>query len=109
MGNKINLDRGFCMDIANYIFIIAAALMAYCLFLVLKLKSQFSGGLVGKYWKYLTVLVIIFTLGYFALPFFNQLPEHILRLTVAGVFVFGALYVLITIKLIKSIIEAFSD
>jgi len=97
------------MDIANYIFIIAAALMVYCLFLVLKLKSQLSGGLVGKYWKYLTILVIIFTLGYFALPFFNQLPEHILRLTVAGVFLFGAIYVLITIKLIKSIIEAFSD
>jgi len=97
------------MDIANYLFIIAAVFMAYCLFLVIKLRSQFSGGLVGKYWKSLTLLVIIFTFGYAALPFFNQVPEEILRLTVAGVFLFGALYVLITIKLIKSIIEAFSE
>ncbi|HFC30857.1 MAG TPA: hypothetical protein ENJ44_07435 [Oceanospirillales bacterium] len=79
------------------------------MFLVLKLRSQFSGGLVGKYWKLLMLLVGIFTLGYFALPFFKHVPENILRLTVAGVFLFGAFYVLITIKLIKSIIEAFSE
>lgn len=97
------------MDIANYIFIFAALLMAFCLYLVLTLGKQFSGGLVGKYWKFLTVLVVIFTLGYLALPFFNEVPENILRLTVAGVFLFGALYVLITIKLIKSIIEAFAE
>jgi hypothetical protein len=97
------------MDIANYVFILAAVFMAYCLFLVIKLKSQFSGGLVGKYWKSLTILVVIFTLGYFALPFFKDLPEEVLRLTVAGVFLFGAFYVLITIKLIKSIIEAFAE
>ncbi|MBL4659705.1 MAG: hypothetical protein JKY19_05065 [Alcanivoracaceae bacterium] len=97
------------MDIANYIFIIAAAFMAYCLFLVIKLRNQFSGGLVGKYWRSLSLLVIIFTLGYAALPFFNHVPEDILRLTVSGVFLFGALYVLITIRLIKSIIEAFSE
>jgi len=97
------------MDIANYIFILAAIFMAYCLFLVLTLRKQFSGGLVGKYWKSLTFLVVVFTLGYLALPFFNKVPENVLRLTVAGVFLFGAFYVLITIKLIKSIIEAFSE
>ena len=97
------------MDIANYVFILAAVFMAYCLYLVIALRSQFSGGLVGKYWKSLTVLVVIFTLGYVALPFFNKLPQEVLRITVAGVFLFGAFYVLITIKLIKSIIEAFSE
>lgn len=97
------------MDIANYIFILAAIFMAYCMYLVITLKKQFSGGLVGKYWKSLTILVVIFTCGYIALPFFNQVPEEILRLTVAGVFLFGAFYVLITIKLIKSIIEAFAE
>jgi len=97
------------MDIANYIFILAALFMAYCMFLVITLRKQFTGGLVGKYWKSLTILVVIFTCGYVALPFFNQVPEEILRLTVAGVFLFGAFYVLITIKLIKSIIEAFAE
>ena len=97
------------MDLANYIFILAAIFMAYCMFLVITLRKQFSGGLVGKYWKSLTILVVIFTLGYLALPFFSQVPENILRLTVAGVFLFGAFYVLITIKLIKSIIEAFAE
>jgi len=97
------------MDIANIVFIIAAVFMAYCMYLVMKLRNQFSGGLVGKYWKLLTLLVGIFTMGYFALPFFKYVPENILRLTVAGVFLFGAFYVLITIKLIKSIIEAFSE
>ena len=97
------------MDIANYIFILAAIFMAYCMFLVITLRKQFSGGLVGKYWKSLTILVVIFTLGYVALPFFSMVPENVLRLTVAGVFLFGAFYVLITIKLIKSIIEAFAE
>ena len=97
------------MDIANYIFIGAAIIMAYCMYLVVSLNEQFSGGLVGKYWKSLMFLVSIFTAGYLALPFFNQVPEEILRLTVAGVFLFGAFYVVITIKLIKSIIEAFAE
>lgn len=97
------------METANYIFIIAAIFMAYCLFLVITLRKQFSGGLVGKYWTSLTILVIIFTGGYAALPFFDQVPEEILRITVAGVFLFGAIYVFITIKLIKSIIEAFAE
>ncbi|HFC30255.1 MAG TPA: hypothetical protein ENJ44_04340 [Oceanospirillales bacterium] len=97
------------MDIANTIFILAAAFMGYCLFLVIKLRKKFSVGFVKKYWKYLTILVVIFTLGYIALPFFNQLPVSILRLTVAGVFLFGAVYVFITIKLIKGIVNAFAE
>lgn len=65
--------------------------------------------MVGRYWKYLTGLVVAFTLGYLALPFFHLLPENALRLTVALVFLFGALYVFLTIKLVNSIIKALSS
>ncbi len=97
------------MDLTNILFVIAAVFMLFCLYLVLSLRSQFSGGVVGRYWKYLTALVVVFTLGYLALPFFDMLPESALRLTVALVFLFGALYVYLTIKLINSIIKALSS
>ncbi len=97
------------MNLINILFAIAAGFMLFCLYLVLSLRRQFAGGVVGRYWKYLTALVVLFTLGYLALPFFSLLPESALRLTVALVFLFGALYVFLTIKLINSIIKALSS
>ncbi len=96
------------MNLTTILFVIAAVFMLYCLYLVLVLRSQFAGGVVGRYWKYLIALVVVFTLGYVALPFFHLLPESALRLTVALVFLFGAVYVFLTIKLINSIIKALS-
>ena len=83
----------------------AIAVMLVCLYTLLTLRGKIPGGVVGKQWRLLTVLVSLFTLGYFVTPFFAMLPTHIINLIVALIFFFGAVYVLITIRLIYRTIE----
>ena len=83
--------------------------MIYCLYLVLALKKHIPGGIIGGKWNFLTGLVVLFTLGYLTLPFLTTIPEDILRLIVAGIFFFGAIYVVITVKLFYQIIKELSE
>lgn len=85
--------------------IAAIGVMLVCLYLVYSLRSRIPGGVVGKQWGLLTVLVTLFTAGYFVTPFFTQLPPGIINMIVALIFLFGAVYVLITVRLIFRIIE----
>ena len=87
----------------------AILIMFYCLYLVLSLKSSIPGGMVGKRWNFLSILVVLFTLGYLTTPFFDQLPEDILRLVVSLIFLFGAIYVTVTIRLIFNIIRELTE
>lgn len=97
------------IDIVMIITASAILIMFYCLWLTLRLKSSIPGGLVGKKWGMLTGLVSLFSLGYLATPFFNQIPEDLLRLIVALIFLFGAIYVVITVKLIHTVITELMD
>jgi hypothetical protein len=97
------------IDIVTFISVCAILIMFYCLWLTLKLKSSIPGGLVGKKWGTLIALVGLFTLGYLATPFFHQLPEDVLRLIVALIFLFGAIYVVTTVKLIHTVITELMD
>jgi len=85
--------------------IAAIAVMLYSLVTVHRLRASVPGGVVGKQWSLLTTLVTLFTLGYFVTPFFDRLPASIIHVVVALIFFFGAIYVLITIRLIYRIIE----
>lgn len=87
----------------------AILFMFYCLYLVLSLKSSIPGGMVGKRWNFLTMLVVLFTIGYLATPFFDQLPDDILRLVVSCIFLFGAIYVVVTVRLIFNIIRELTE
>jgi len=87
----------------------AILIMFYCLYLVLSLKSSIPGGMVGKRWNFLSMLVVLFTIGYLATPFFDQLPDDILRLVVSGIFLFGAVYVVVTVRLIFNIIRELTE
>lgn len=96
------------MNPTGLIFIIniaAIVVMLACLATVYKLRANVPGGVVGKQWGYLTTLVTLFTLGYFVTPFFPSLPVDVINLVVALIFFFGAVYVMITIRLIYRIIE----
>lgn len=93
---------------ALIIGLVAAALMLFCLYQVITIGKQFDDGLVGKHWRYLLWLVVLFTAGYVTLPFFGQLPPETMQLVVSAMFLFGAVYVLITIKLIKKIVDVLS-
>lgn len=92
-------------DLAFYISVVAVVVMLYGLGRVTSLKAEIPGGMIGKQWGILQFLVIVFSIGYFAVPFAGLLPEAILRTIVAVIFLFGAAYVLFTIKLIHNIIK----
>ena len=88
-----------------FINIAAIAVMLYCLITVFRLRAKIPGGVVGEQWSTLTFLVTLFTAGYFVTPFFTSLPADVINVLVALIFFFGAVYVLITIRLIYRIIE----
>jgi uncharacterized membrane protein YdcZ (DUF606 family) len=95
-------------DLTFFISLAAILIMVYCLYLVVTLKKHVPGGIVGRTWNFLTGLVVLFTLGYLTTPLFEIIPENLLRLIVSGIFLFGAIYVVITVKLIYRIIEELS-
>ena len=97
------------LNLSTLINFSAILIMFYCLYLVLSLKSSIPGGVVGKRWNFLSILVVLFTIGYLSTPFFDQLPEDILRLVVSLIFLFGAIYVVVTVRLIFNIIRELSE
>lgn len=88
---------------------IAIAIMLYCMWMVVALKSQIPGGVVGRKWNIVILLVAMFTVGYMAVPFFSRIPDSLIRMIVAFVFLGGAIYVTITVKLIYTIIQELSE
>lgn len=103
------LDRIQNLDLALIVSFAAILVMLYCLQQVISLKSSIPGGIIGKQWNFLMMLVVIFTFGYLATPFFAVIPEALLRLIVAFIFFFGALYVVVTVKLIYRIITELTE
>ncbi len=85
--------------------IAAVVVMLYCLWSVIAQKKNIPGGKIGAKWNILTGLVVFFSLGYLAMPFFSEISPEVLRLIISVVFFFGAVYVLITINLLRSIIK----
>jgi hypothetical protein len=88
-----------------FINIAAIAVMLVCLATVFRLRANIPGGVVGRQWRLLTLLVSMFTAGYFVTPFFSKLPAEVINIVVALIFFFGAVYVLITVRLIYRIID----
>jgi prepilin signal peptidase PulO-like enzyme (type II secretory pathway) len=92
-------------DISTVISLAAIGVMFYCLWLVISLGKNVPGGVVGRTWRTLTMLVAFFTAGFLVTPFFGLLPPELMKLIVALIFLFGAIYVVITVRLIHRIIE----
>jgi len=88
---------------------LSIAVMLFALYRVISLKREIPGGMVGKNWNYLLGLVILFAGGYVAMPFLGELSKELLQLAVAGIFLFGAVYVVITINLIINVIRVLSE
>jgi hypothetical protein len=95
-------------DIPFFISVAAIIVMFYCLVLVISHKKNVSGGMIGKKWNFLLTLVVLFTFGYMSTPFFGMIPEGLLRFIAGFIFFFGAIYVVITVKLIYNIITTFA-
>ena len=97
------------VDTVLVLGIASIAIMFYCLWLTLSLKKRVPGGIIGSRWNLLTALVILFSAGYLTVPFFHKLPPEFINLIVGFIFLFGAIYVLITIRLIFSVITALTE
>lgn len=93
------------IDASMVISVLAILVMAVCLYQVLSLRKTVPGGIVGRTWKQLTGLVILFAVGYLVTPFFTLIPPAIVAPIVALIFLFGAVYVWITIRLIHRVIS----
>ena len=83
----------------------AVLVMVYALYSALVLKSKIHGGKVKSTWNTLNSLIILFTIGYLAAPFFPLLPPEVKDTLVGVIFLAGAVFVLIVIKLYGKIIE----
>jgi hypothetical protein len=93
------------IDLVTVIGIAAVFLMLINLFFTVSMRSHVKGGLIGKRWNYMTVLVLMFAAGYFILPFLSTMTVETLRIVVSMIFFFGALYVMITLRMIYGIIK----
>jgi hypothetical protein len=89
--------------------VVAILVILYGLWQAISLRRAVPGGVVGKQWNILTWLVVMFTVGYAAIPFFGSMPIETLRLVVVAIFLGGAIYVVVTIRLINTIIRALSE
>ncbi|MDP1609782.1 MAG: hypothetical protein Q8M11_01885 [Sulfuritalea sp.] len=97
------------LDLITIVGFGAVLIMLINLFQVISLKSQISGGVVGKSWNVMILLVVLFAAGYMILPFLSTMPVETLRIIVSLILFFGAIYVLVTIRLIYGIIRELSS
>lgn len=96
------------LDVITIVGLGAVLIMLVNLFQVIRLKAQISGGVVGKSWNVMILLVVLFAAGYMILPFLATMPVETLRIIVSMILFFGAIYVLVTIRLIYGIIRELS-
>ena len=85
--------------------IAAILVMLYALYSSFALRSKIPGGKVRETWNILSGLIVMFTLGYLATPFFRLLPQEVKDLLVGVIFLAGAIFVVIVIKLFFRIVE----
>ena len=79
--------------------------MLYALYSSFTLKSKIPGGKVKSTWEVLSSLIVVFTIGYLSTPFFRMLPQEVKDILVGVIFLAGAIFVVIVIKLFYKIIE----
>ena len=95
-------------QISMIIMALAILVMLYSVWLAISLRAKVPGGVVGRSWRILMVLVGFFGIGYVLIPFLGDLSESTLRFMVSLIFFFGAIYVAVTIRLLYIVIEELS-
>jgi len=83
----------------------AIVVMLYALYRVLSLKKKIPGGVVGSTWNFLSMLIVLFTIGYLTTPFFPMLPQAAKDLLVGVIFLAGAVFVVIVINLFYKVVS----
>lgn len=83
----------------------AIIVMLYALYRVNVLRNKVPGGVVRSTWNFLSVLILMFTAGYFTTPFFPLLPQVFQHLVVGVIFLAGAIFVVIVINLFYRVVS----
>jgi len=78
--------------------------MLFALLNVIEYKKFIPDGMVKEVWNNIAALVAIFFIIYLTFPFFILLSQRTKDIIVAVIFLFGAMYVLINIRLVYRII-----
>lgn len=95
---------GLGFDLFTVVSVLAIFIMFIALWNAIDFRSSVPTGVVGKTWNIITALVAFFFIGYLTTPFFVLLTQEQKDLIVAFIFFFGAVYVLITLRLMYKII-----
>lgn len=96
---------GVQIDLPFVVNAVAIAIMIVGLFMVLGLRRSVGTGAVASAWKFLSILVVLFTLAYLGTPFFGLLPPDSVRMVFAVIFLLGAVYVVTTIRLVQRVLD----
>ncbi len=91
-------------DVFTIVSGIAIMLMAVAVWKSFEYKTALPDGEIKKTWRLLIALIVVFFLGYITLPFFVLIPEKSKDTIVAFLFLFGAVYVLLSLNLIVRMI-----
>jgi len=94
------------LDLFTIISGLAIITMFVALWKAIDYRRSVPAGAVSRTWNVITGLVVFFFLGYLTTPFFVLLTEEVKDLIVAFIFFFGAVYVLISLRLVHRIIQA---
>jgi hypothetical protein len=96
------------MQIVNFILAgLAILVMAYNAVVTFQLGSKLIGGEVGARWRVLSILVLLFLVGFILSPFLLvlQVPTDYLLLAVFSVFLLGAIFVGLVVRVIRDILK----
>lgn len=85
--------------------LLSIGVMLFALYKAFVLRQRVPGGKVRSTWNILSSLIVMFTVGYLSTPFFRLLPPEFKDVLVGVIFLAGAIFVLIVIKLFFKIIE----
>lgn len=90
-----------------YYAIIALAILAMLvgMVLALRLRRIARGGQVGKVVNLLVVFIGMFTAGYLFAPLMPKIPPAVGLVVMSLVYLFGALYVILVLWLIQSLVR----
>ncbi len=85
--------------------VLSIVVMLYALYSAFILRHKVPGGKVKSTWNFLASLIVLFSVGYLSTPFFRLLPQELKDVLVGVIFLAGAIFVLIVIKLFYKIVE----
>lgn len=85
--------------------VVSILVMFYALYCAFLLKDRIPGGKVKSTWNFLAGLIVVFSIGYLSTPFFRMLSPEIKDLLVGAIFLAGAVFVVIVVKLFYKIVE----